>query len=63
MEHSGDLVNSTKKSCIQTVPSTSLPRWESLSLEHRRELVITLAAMLIKQLPNCHRMWEEVVHE
>jgi hypothetical protein len=28
-----------------------LPEWQQVSLEHKRELMTTLAAMIVKQLP------------
>ena len=63
MNHTEDPLIPAKRHCIQAVPSTLLPKWENLSSERRRELVITLAAMLIKQLRDCHRMGKEGVHE
>jgi hypothetical protein len=63
MSHTEHLPIPAKRLCIQTIPSTPLPKWESLSSERRRELVITLAAMVIRQLRDCHRMGREGVHE
>jgi hypothetical protein len=34
---------------------TTLPQWEQLRPEYQRELVMTLAAMLVKELP-VHRV-------
>jgi hypothetical protein len=36
-------------------PATSaLPQWEQLQPEHQRALVMTLAAMIVKELPVPH---------
>jgi hypothetical protein len=35
-------------------PPVPLPRWEQLLLEHQHELIMTLAAILIKRLPAGH---------
>jgi glycine cleavage system regulatory protein len=63
MNNTEDLLIPAKRHQIQAMPSTSLPMWETLSSERRRELVITLAAMLIKQLGACHRTGREGTHE
>lgn len=63
MKPSKDLPIPAKRHRIQTMSSAPLPKWESLSAERQRELIITLAAILIKQLGDCHRMGREGGHE
>ena len=41
----------------------SLPRWEQLPAERQRELVLTLATMLLKRLPAPRLTAAEVRHE
>lgn len=52
-----------EKPSLQLTPSDPLPRWEHLPPERQRELVMTLAAMLIKRLPVRHPGCKGVAHE
>ena len=36
-------------------PTKTLPRWNELTAEQRQALIITLAAMMVKQLPEQRR--------
>jgi hypothetical protein len=44
-------VSQTKATNLPRIAHETLPQWEHLSAKHRRELILTLAAMVIRQLP------------
>ena len=55
-------VSQTKATNLPRIAHETLPQWEHLSAEHRRELILTLAAMLTRQLP-AHLWHQEVGDE
>jgi hypothetical protein len=44
-------------------PSPGLPNWEQLPAARQRELVLTLASLLVKRLPSQRPTPPEVRHE
>ena len=44
-------VSQTKATNLPRIAHETLPQWEHLPAEHQRELILTMPAMLTRQLP------------
>jgi hypothetical protein len=54
-------ISATRPEKVKDQPQVlnSLPRWEQIPPEYQREVVMTLATILIKRLANSHHRAEE----
>lgn len=63
MSNGSNLTNRSEAARPAIIRSDPLPRWEQLSPERQRELVLLLATLLLKRLPGPVQSQEAVANE